>query len=172
MQTKLSKSGVTELFSRLEAYDGPPLPLRIIYLNAVGTARSACEAISTYLSSESCTSESLYLSRNPLGDDSAAALDPVLYSNTSLLRLTLASCGINDEGGQSILLCLANHTRLMTLVLSQNYATKDLGMRYIYLEDGLLGELKRFVANGPKTLRMLDLGIIAMSLPALWSVAE
>lgn len=134
-------------------------------------AKPACEAIATHLSSSKCTIESLYLSNNPLGDRGAAALATGLRKNTSLLRLTLASCGINDEGAKCIFSALTGHPSLTTLVIGQNFATKDLGMRYNFFQDGVLGDLMGLVAHGPKTLRMLELGTSAMSLPALWSVA-
>lgn len=171
-QTELSDSGVAKLFLLLAKDDGPPLALRNLYLNAVGIAKSACEAIAMYLSSPKCTIESLYLSNNPLGDTGATALASGLQKNTSLLRLTLASCGINDEGARCIFSAMKGHPKLTTLIIGQNYATKDLGMRFNFLRDSILRDLVNFIAEGPKTLRMLDLGTTAMSLPALWSVAE
>ncbi len=60
----------------------------------------------------------------------------------------------------------------MTLVIGQSCATEGLGIRYNYFQDGVLGDLISFVSHGPKSLRMLDLGITAISLPVLWSVAE
>jgi len=81
------------------------------------------------LSASNRTIESLYLSNNPFGNSGAPGLGPGLCDNTSLLHLTLASCGINDEGAKCVLASLNRHLRLMTLVIGQSCATEGLGIQ-------------------------------------------
>ena len=168
--TELGDEGVCRLFSLLEIHRSP-IALRHIYLNAVGIGHSACQSIAKYLSSPNCTLESVYLDANPIGDAGADPLAKGLASNTSLLRLTLASCGLKSEGAKSILQALKGHPRLMTLRMGQSFATEDLGMRYNYLEDDVVDSVKMMVSTC-KTLRMLDLGTTAISLSPLESLYE
>ena len=168
--TELGDEGVCQLFSLLENHHSP-IPLRDIYLNAVGIGHSACKSLAKNLSSPNCKLESVYLDTNPMGDAGADALAGELASNTSLLRLTLASCGLNSKGANSILQALKGHNQLMTLRMGQSIATEDLGMRYIYLEDDVVDSVKIIVSTC-QTLRMLDLGTTAMSLSALESLYE
>lgn len=169
-QTELGDRGVAHLFSLLANYHSPT-SLRHIYLSAVGIGHSACECLAEYLSSPHCKLESVYLSTKPMGDAGADTLAKGLGKNTSLLRLTLASCGLKSEGAKSILQALTGHPRLMKLNLGQNFATEDLGMRYNYLEDSVRDSVKALV-SGCTTLRMLDLGTTGMTLSALKPISE
>ena len=169
-QTELGDEGVAHLFSLLANHHSPT-SLRHIYLNAVGIGQSACQSLANYLSSPHCTLESMYLSTNPMGVSGANTLAKGLAKNTSLLRLTLASCGLKSEGAKQILQALTGHPRLMTLRIGQSYATEDLGMRYNYLEDDVGDSVKAFV-SGCTTLRMLELGTTGMTLSALESIAK
>ena len=169
-QTELGDEGVAHLFSLLANYHGF-ISLRHIYLNAVGIGQSACNSLAVYLSSQHCPVESVYLSCNPIGDAGAKALAIGLACNSSLLRLTLASCGLKSQGAKSILQALKCHPRIMTLHTGQSYATEDLSMRYNYLEDDVVDSIKGLVSNC-KTLRMLELGMTGMTLSALESISE
>ena len=169
-ETELGDEGVAHLFSLLAMHNSPT-SLRHIYLNAVGIGQSACNSLANYLSSPHCTVESVYLSANPMGDAGADALAKGIAKNTSLLRLALASCGLKSKGATLILQALAGHPRLMTLRLGQNYATKDLGMRYNYLEDDV-GDIVKALVSSCTTLRMLELGMTGMTLSALESISK
>ena len=92
-----------------------------------------------------------------MGDAGTDALAGGLASTTSLLHLTLASCGLKSEGAKSILQALRGHSQLMTLRMGQSFATEDLGIRYNYLEDDVVDSVKMMVSSC-QTLRMLDLG--------------
>ena len=69
-----------------------------------------------------------------------------------------------------ILKALTAHPRLITLHLSQSFATKDLGMRYNYLEDDVSVSVEVYVSNC-STLRMLELGMTSIALSTL-SISE
>ena len=114
--------------------------------------------------------ESVYLSANPVGDAGANALAEGLASNNSLLRLTLASCGLGSQGAKGILQVLKSHPRVITVHMGQSYATEDLGMRYNYLKDDVVDSVKALVSNC-KTLRMLELGTTGMTLSAFESIS-
>ena len=101
-----------------------------------------------------------------MGNAGADAVVEGLASNTSLLRLTLASCGLKSVGAKSILQALKGHPQLKTLRMGQNFAIEDLRMRYNYLEDDVVDSVKMMVSTR-QTLRMLDLGTTAMSLSEL-----
>ncbi len=145
--------------------------LRNIYLNAVGAGGKACWSIGLYLSHSLCPIESLYLCNNPLGHAGAIALAKGLASNQSLLRLNLASCGLKNKGLIAILEALKAHPQLRSLGMPQSYVTSELGSRYNFFDDGVKDALKAFIVNGPKTLRLFDLGDTAMSVPAIESLA-
>ena len=169
-QTELGDEGVCHLFSLL-ANHHKPTALRHIYLNAVGIGRSACKSLAKYLSLPNCPVELVYLSANPMTDAGADALAEGLASNTSLLRLTHASCGLKTTGAKSILQALKGHPQLMTLHMGESVAKEDLGMRYNYLEDDMVDSAKTTVSTC-QTLRMLELGTTGMSLSALESLYE
>ncbi|KAK0508890.1 hypothetical protein JMJ35_008261 [Cladonia borealis] len=145
--------------------------LRNVYLDAVGASAKACWSIGLYLSHSLCPIESLYLCNNPLGHVGAMALANGLARNQSLLRLNLASCGLNNDGVIAILGALKAHIRLRSLGLSQSHETSKLGSRYNYFDDGIKDALKAFIVEGPKSVRLLDLGDTAMSVPAIDSLA-
>ncbi len=97
------------------------------------------------------------MSCNPVGDAGAVALAQGLAGNTSLLRLSITSCGLKSTGAEHIMTALRVHPRLMTLNIGQNYATDDLNARFNWLEDGVVPSVKSLVKES-KTLRMLELG--------------
>ena len=107
-QTELSNEGVSRLFLLLVSHPGQ-LPLRNIYLNATGISTSACQAIASFRSSPYCKLESLYMSCNPIGEAGAHALALGLAANTSLLRLSIASCGLKSSGAEHIMAALTHH---------------------------------------------------------------
>ena len=127
-QTELGDEGITAIFTRLAKYQ-QPVPLRHIYLNATGVGARAATSIGEYLASDHCALDSLYMTNNPIGSAGAKALAAGLSENKSLVRLTLASTGLNDEG--VIVLCeaLATHPTSATLDIGQSYATPDLGSK-------------------------------------------
>ena len=163
--TELGDKGVARLFTLLANYQSGSLPLRHIYLNAVGIGGSACTAIAHYLSSSHCELDSLYMSCNPIGDAGTIALAQGLPSNSSLSRLSMSSCGLKSTGANHLLRALHHHPRLMTLNLGQNFATEDVGARYNWLDDGVVDGLRSLVRDS-QTLKMLDLGSTAMTPPA------
>lgn len=54
--------------------------------------------------------------------------------------------------------------------MGQRFATENLGMRYNYLEDDVVDNVKALLSTS-KTLRMLELGTAGMTLSALESVS-
>ncbi|KAF2010158.1 RNI-like protein [Aaosphaeria arxii CBS 175.79] len=133
-QTELGDVGVTNLFSKLAAWE-QPLPLRHIYLNAVGIGLSGATAIRNFLASPHCRLESLYASSNPLGSPGVEALAVGLAANKSLTRLSLTSVGLTDDGTITLCESLYDHPTLMTLQLGHTYATRDLDARFNWITD-------------------------------------
>ena len=52
-----------------------------------------------------------------------------------------------------------------------SYVASKLGSRYSFVDEGVKDALKEFIVNGVKSLRLLDLGVTAMSVPAIESLA-
>ena len=167
----LREYGTTPDFAELGLSDKTHITLRNIYLNAVGIGEAACKAIAEYLMWPGCPIESLYLSNNPLGNAGAINIARGLAVNKSLLRVSLASCGINTDGARAILEALQGHPRLQSLNMSQSNSTKDLETRYNYLGDDVTDAPEIFITSGPQALRLLELGT-GMTLPAICSVVE
>ena len=92
-------------------------------------------------------------------------------SNQSLLRLSLASCVLENERASAILGVLKTHPRLRSLGMPQSHKTRKLGSRYNFFDDGIKDALQAFIVNGPKSVRLPDLGVTAMSVPAIESLA-
>lgn len=170
-QTEIGDKGVSQLFSLLSSETHRALTLRHNYLNGVGVGSAASGALGKYLASPDCTIESLYLSNNPMGDAGATTLAEGLAKNMSLLRLMVSSYGLKTKGAVSMLEALELHPMLMSLNVGQSFATQYLGVRYNWLEDGTVESVKSLMANC-KTLRLLELGTSAMTLPALELLAE
>ena len=145
--------------------------LRNIYLNAVGAGGKACWSVGLYLAHSLCSIESLNLCNNPLGHAGAIALAKGLASNHSLLRLNLASCDLTNEGVCAIFRALKSHPRLRSLGVHLGYITIELGSQYNFFDEGVKDVLETFIVGGPQTLRLLDLGFTAMSVPAIESLA-
>ena len=145
--------------------------LRNLYLNAVGAGGKACWSVGLYLAHSLCPIESLNLCNNPLGHAGAIALAKGLASNHSLLRLNLASCDLTNEGVIAIFRALKSHPRLRSLGVHLGYMTIELGSQYNFFDDGVMDILETFIVGGPQTLRLLDLGFTAMSVPAIESLA-
>lgn len=169
-QTELGDGGVAHLFSLLANHHSPT-SLRHIYLNAVGIGYSACKSLADYLSSPHCILESVYLSANPIADTRVSVLAEGLAGSKSLLRLTLASCGLESEGPKSILQALKGHPRLITMHIGQSFAPENLGIRYNYLGDDVVDNVKVLVSSC-ETLRMLELGTTGMTQSALECISE
>lgn len=106
-----------------------------------------------------------------MADTGASVLAEGLAGNKSLLRLTLASCGLESEAPKSILQALKGHPRLITMHMDQSFAPEDLGMRYDYLGDDVVDSVKAQVSSC-ETLRMIELGTTGMTQSALESISE
>lgn len=149
-QTELGDAGVAALFTQLAQHvPEKPLPLRNLYLNAVGMGFNGAAAISAYLASPHCTLTSLYASNNPLGNAGAAALATGLTENRSLERLFLASTGLLDSGATALCNALASHPKLSALSLGQSFATEDLNTRYNYLTGLCTDALTSLIKTSP-----------------------
>lgn len=155
-QTELGDKGVKDVFV-WPVCCGRTLPLRNIYLNAIGMGSSACSALSYYLMMPYCTLESIYMSCNPVRNAGASHLAHGLASNKSLTRLSMTSCGLKSSGAEQIVTALKDHPRLETLIIGQSYATEDLHARYNWIGDETVPSIKALIKES-KTLRMLDLG--------------
>ena len=129
-QTEFGDAGVAKLFTQLAQHKPEqPLPLRHIYLNAVGIGVKGAKAIAEYLATPHCKLDALYASNNPFGDEGVIALAEGLKKNKSLTRLSLTSVGISDNGTISLCEALLQHPTLATLDLGQSIATRDLNSR-------------------------------------------
>lgn len=162
-QTQLGDVGVAALFSTLANHiPENPLAFRILYLNASGIGEKAASAIGEYLASPHCTISSLYLTNNPLGSSGVIALASGLRMNKSLLRLTLASVGMDDRGAIALCDNLLAHQTLMMLDIGQSFATEDLGMRYNWITDHSVPPIKG-MTESLSSLKYLNLGYCALS---------
>ena len=131
-QTELGDAGIAELFSKLATHvSDTALPLRHIYLNAVGIGVKGAEAIAQYLASSQCKLHSLYAMNNPMGSAGVSALAVGLKQNKSLARLTLASVGMGDDGAIALCDALSSHPNISAIDIGPSYATPDLGSRYV-----------------------------------------
>ncbi|KAL8830380.1 MAG: hypothetical protein Q9170_005762, partial [Blastenia crenularia] len=148
-QTELGDAGLAELFGLLAMKNIRNMRLQHIYLNANGISVAACQS---------------------LGDRGAVALAHGLRNNTSLVRLSARSCGMKSAGAIAIMDALALHPTIMTLDLGFNYATEDLGSHYNYFDDDIKDATTRFIQTS-ETLRVLELGITGMTMPALKNFA-
>ena len=169
-QTELGDSGVSDLFDRIAS--APKSALHNIYLNGIGISVKACKSMTAFLASASCTLESLYISLNPIGDEGAVALADGLRQNNSLRRLTVASSGIDTAGANTIFAALTGKSNIMTLCMDQHYSTRDLGMRYNYLEEGVCENLLALLDHPNCKLQMLDLGLTALHIPVLTALTQ
>ena len=66
-QTELGNDGLIFLFHLLTSSSMSQLPLRNLYINAIGVGEEACKAVAAFLCSPACGLESLYMSNNPVG---------------------------------------------------------------------------------------------------------
>jgi hypothetical protein len=130
-QTELGDAGIAQLFNRLAKYSPPedPLPLRHIYLGAVGIGANGARAIAKYLASNDCKLDAIYAANNPLGNEGVIALAEGLKNNLSITRLTLNSVGMSDDGAIALCEALGEHPSIKTLNIGPHFATQDLGSR-------------------------------------------
>ncbi|CAI6271127.1 unnamed protein product [Periconia digitata] len=150
-QTELGDAGIAEVFSKLaEHATDKRLPLRHLYINAVGVSVTAASAIATFLTSPQCALESLYMSNNPLGNSAAIALASGLEKNKSLTRLMISSCGISDDGAIALFQALTGHPTISVLDLGQQYGTQDLDSRYNWITDRSAQTLHDLVLSSPQ----------------------
>ncbi|KAF1948917.1 RNI-like protein [Byssothecium circinans] len=165
-QTELGDAGVAELFTKLASHvPENPLPLRHIYLNAVGIGEKASAAIAEFLATPHCMLDALYASSNPMGNHGTIALAAGLKKNESLTRLALASIGLSDDGAIALCEALTNHPKISTLDLGQHFATQDLGSRYNWLTDHTAPSLLSLLHTTPLTY--LNLGAQPLTHTAL-----
>ena len=129
-QTELGDAGVANLFKKLAQHESQdPLPLRHIYLNAVGIGTKGAEAIAEFIASPNCKLDAIYASNNPLGNDGIIALSKGLKKNQSISRLTIHSVGMSDNGAIALCEALSDHASISALEIGQSMATQDLGSR-------------------------------------------
>ncbi|KAL8913516.1 MAG: hypothetical protein Q9171_001704 [Xanthocarpia ochracea] len=169
-QTELSDGGVAKLFDMLTSANKPALPLRNMYLNANGISVTACKSIAEYLATPNCRLESLYISNNPIGDQGALALAHGLEANSKLQRLSIRSCGLKNTGAIAIMNALSKHQNIMSLDISQSYATEDLGSRYNFFDDEIKDPTIQLMKTS-QSLRLLNFGITGMTIPYITALA-
>ncbi|KAF2645919.1 RNI-like protein [Massarina eburnea CBS 473.64] len=156
-QTELGDKGTAELFTMLVHHvPEKPLPLRNLYLNALGIGENATKAIANYLATPSCALDSLYMGNNPMGNKAAIALADGLKKNKSLTRLSLSSVGVSDNGVIAICEVLETHPTISMLELGQNFATADLASRYNWITDRTAHALHNLILTS-STLRYVNL---------------
>ncbi|KAL8855565.1 MAG: hypothetical protein Q9178_007795 [Gyalolechia marmorata] len=170
-QTELSDGGVAKLFDMLTSAKQPALPLRNMYLNADGVSVAACKSIAEYLATPHCPLESLYISNNPIGDQGALALAHGLEANSSLQRLSIRSCGLKNTGAIAIMNALSKHQNIMSLDISQSYATEDLGSRYNFFDDEIEDHTIQLMKTS-ESLRLLNFGITGMTIPCITALVS
>ena len=86
------------------------------------------------------------MSCNPIREAGAHALALGLAANTSLLRLSITSCGLKSSGAEHIMTALTHHPRIMTLNIGQSYATEDLNAQYNWLEDRAVPTVRSLIS--------------------------
>lgn len=158
-QTSLGDVAVAHLFSRLADHlTEHAIPLRHIYLNAIGIGVKAATQIAAFLCTSHCQLVSLYLSNNPLGSDGVLALSHGISKNHSLERLVLHSVGMDDEGAIAILQATCRHdgSGLTVLDIGQAFATKDLNSRYNWYTDAIVPSVVKLIKTS-RSLRYLNL---------------
>ncbi|KAJ1325794.1 NLR family CARD domain-containing 5 [Microdochium nivale] len=174
-QTELSDDGAAELFRLLAGHgsaNDKPLPLRVLYLNAVGISSRGAEALGEFLASPAGAAvESVYMSCNPLTDAGAIALARHLPQARSLKRLVLQSTGISSEGAVAVCSALHGHGAISMLDLGHAYATTDLAAGFNYIADDAANALAGLV-RGCESLRYLSLGSCALSFNGLACVMQ
>ena len=144
-QTELGDLGVAELFELLASHNSTkPTALRHIYMNATGIGETACKQIASYLQSSHCTLESLFMSNNPVGHG-ASFLAFGLKHNKSLKRLSVQSCGLEDEDIIALSEALYDNQNISALDVGQAYATEDLGMRFNWITEKSATALVNFI---------------------------
>ncbi|KAF2451628.1 RNI-like protein [Karstenula rhodostoma CBS 690.94] len=165
-QTQLGDAGIATLFEKVANYTSntpkDPLPLRHIYLNAVGIGIKGAKSIAKWLASDDCQLDAIYAGNNPLGNDGVIALAKGLKKNKSLTRMTLTSVGMSDDGVIALCAALSKHPSIKTLDFGQNFATPDLGSRYNWITDRSMDAIHNF-CKMPSNLAYLNLGHCALT---------
>ncbi|KAL5417554.1 hypothetical protein PMIN03_001512 [Paraphaeosphaeria minitans] len=180
-QTQLSDAGVAMLFEKLAEYtprsDTPggltpdSLPLKHLYMNAIGIGIKGATAIANWLARKYCQLDALYISNNPLGDDGVIALAQGLKKNKTLSRLSLQSVGMSDDGVIALCAALGKHPAIKTLDFGQSFATPDLGSRYNWITDRSADAIHNF-CKIPQNLAYLDLHYCALTHNGLNHILE
>jgi len=108
---ELGDSGCERLFTMLA---DTPNSLETVYLNGNGVSTKTCRAIASFLKNAVCKLTGLFMASNPVGDSGAEELPAGLSNNATLLRLSLASCGLSSVGEAFSLQCTgaASHRHL------------------------------------------------------------
>ncbi|KAJ7646070.1 hypothetical protein DFH06DRAFT_1270921 [Mycena polygramma] len=163
--TELGNDGVARVMSEITGKD---LPLRNLYLNANGVGEKAARAIAGYLAHPACKLESLYLGANPIGDAGGLPLAEALKSNTSLLRLGMASTGLTSLSVSALCTALAAHPRIMSVDWAASPATRVHAQRFNHIADEALPPMIAFMHN--PGMRYLNLGRSSFSVAGLETV--
>ncbi|KAJ6519473.1 hypothetical protein C8R45DRAFT_1204642 [Mycena sanguinolenta] len=149
----------------MEEITGQDVPLRHLYLNANGIGEKAAVKIAGYLGHPMCKMESLYLASNPIGDAGALPLAEALKSNTTLMRLSLASTGLTSKGISALCTCLSTHPRILSLNFSASQTTRVHLQRFNHMADSAVPSIISLMKN--PSMRDLSLGRTSFSAAGL-----
>ncbi|KAJ7275396.1 hypothetical protein B0H12DRAFT_257042 [Mycena haematopus] len=155
---EMGDEGVARVMDEITGQD---LPLRHLYLNANGTGEKAAVKIAGYLGHPECKMESLYLASNPIGDAGALPLAEALKSNTSLLRLSMASTGLTSKGVSALCTSLSTHPRIIHISFSASQTTRVHRQRFNHMADSAIPAIKSLMKN--PSMRDINLGRTAFS---------
>lgn len=109
------------------------------------------------------------MSNNPIGD-AATLLATGLKANKSLKRLSVQSCGLNDNGMIAVAEALKGNNNITALDIGQAYATEDLGMRYNWITNASTAALVGLINT--TNLQYLNLSYTPMSQSALTKILD
>lgn len=101
--------------------------LRHLYLGANGIGSGGAAQLSSVLSEDHCSLESLFLSTNRFGNDGAILLAVGVRQNKSLQRLILSSNSIESVGVVILADAISSHPKLRTVCFGMYASTEDMG---------------------------------------------
>ncbi|KAJ7632992.1 hypothetical protein FB45DRAFT_914098 [Roridomyces roridus] len=165
--TELGDEGVVRLIT---AITGKDLPLRNIYLGALGAGQKSAIAIAAYLADPACKLESLFLHANPIGDAGALPLAEALKVNKSLFRLNMCSTGLSSTGVSTLCSALTTNPRILSVEFGPANTTRAFDQRYNNITDRAIPQIISLMQH--PSIRHLDLGRTALSAAGLATIEE
>jgi diketogulonate reductase-like aldo/keto reductase len=158
----LFDEGLHQLFLSFGEPHTSSSSLKHLYLDANGIEHGVADAIAKWKQPKT-----LFLSINRLGDDEIEKLAKVLYGNSSLKRLCLASTHMNNRGLSAIVETVLSCPKLQSLDVGSYKSTRDLGEHPgNFFDDESFDSLHKLLTHS-KFLRYLNTTKCKMSLEKL-----